>query len=164
MSRPDLFGADARRRPRYIAAAPNPAPGDASMIFYFPFLVIILIVYNVIVFASGISLDADIFTLTMVSGAVWRFTVSDLLITIALVLLFFEVLKATRTAAGTILDHLLSTVVFVVALIEFILVGKAATSTFFIFVVICFVDLVAGYSVSIRSARRDFSVGANMYD
>lgn len=134
------------------------------MIFYFPFLVIILIVYNVIVFASGISLDADIFTLTMVSGAVWRFTVSDLLITIALVLLFFEVLKATRTAAGTILDHLLSTVVFVVALIEFILVGKAATSTFFIFVVICFVDLVAGYSVSIRSARRDFSVGANMYD
>ncbi len=125
----------------------------------FPLLILVLVAYNVLVFFTGIGLYDEIFSLTMVSGVVWVFQVSDLLILSALVLLFFEVLKATRTGSGAIIDHLLSTVVFIVALIEFILVGKAATSTFFLLVVICLVDVVAGYSVSITSARRDFSVG-----
>ncbi|MGI9412337.1 MAG: hypothetical protein ACR2PM_01620 [Hyphomicrobiales bacterium] len=129
------------------------------MKLHFPLLIIVLLAYNIVVFFTGISLNGEIFSLTMVSGVLWTFQVSDLLILIALVLLFFEVLKATRTGAGAIIDHLLSTVVFIVALIEFILVGKAATSTFFLLVVITLVDVIAGYSVSITSARRDLSIG-----
>jgi len=129
------------------------------MKLHFPLLILVLVAYNVLVFFTGISLSGEIFSLTMVSGVLWIFQVSDLLILFALVLLFFEVLKATRTGAGAIVDHLLSTVVFIVALIEFILVGKAATSTFFLLVVITLVDVIAGYSVSITSARRDLSIG-----
>jgi hypothetical protein len=130
------------------------------MIFFFPLLILVLIAYNVVVFLTGVSLVGEVFALTMVSGVTWVFTVSDLILLFALILLFFEVLKATRTGAGTIADHALSTLVFIAALVEFLLVGKAATSTFFLIVVICFVDMVAGYSVTIRSARRDFSVGS----
>ncbi len=129
------------------------------MLFLFPLMILVLITYNVVVFFTGISLNAELFSVTMVSDAVWVFTVSDLILLFGLFLLFFEVLKATRTGPGISLDHLLSTLVFVAALIEFILIGKAATSTFFLIVVLCFVDMTAGFSVSISSARRDFSVG-----
>ena len=54
---------------------------------------------------------------------------------------------------------MLSTFVFIACLVEFIVVRQASTSTFFIIMVIAFIDVVAGYSVSIRSARRDLSVG-----
>jgi hypothetical protein len=54
---------------------------------------------------------------------------------------------------------LLSTFVFIAFLIEFLLVQAAANSVFFILMAITFVDVIAGFSVSIRSATRDVSVG-----
>ncbi len=129
------------------------------MTLHFPLLILVIIAYNLLVFLTGVNLDGEIFSLTMVSGAIWSFKVSDVLLLFALILLFFEILKATRTGAGAVIDHLLSTAVFVVALIEFILVAQAATTTFFLLVVITLLDVIAGFSVSITSARRDFSVG-----
>ena len=130
------------------------------MIFAFPMILLVLIGYNAVVFTSGVGqLGHVVLSINMTSGALWSLTVSDVLITAALFLLFIEVLKATRTGAGTILDHLLSTLVFIACLVEFIIVREAATSTFFLIMVIAFIDVVAGYSVSIRSARRDLAVG-----
>ena len=129
------------------------------MILHFPLLIIVLIAYNFIAFMTGTSLSGNIFTLTMVSGAEWSFRVSDALVLAALILLFFEILKATRTGAGAVVDHLLSMAVFITALVEFILVAEAATTTFFLIVVISLLDVIAGFSVSITAARRDFSVG-----
>lgn len=129
------------------------------MILHFPLLVIVLIAYNLLVFLTGASLDGQIFSLVMVSGAVWSFKVSDVLLLLALILLFFEILKATRIGAGAVIDHLLSTAVFIAALIEFILVAQAATTTFFLITVICLLDVIAGFSVSITAARRDVTFG-----
>lgn len=130
------------------------------MIFAFPMILLVLIAYNAIVFTNGVAqLGHVVLSINMTSGALWSLTVSEILITAALFLLFIEVLKATRTGAGTILDHLLSTLVFIACLVEFIIVREAATSTFFLIMVIAFIDVVAGYSVSIRSARRDLAVG-----
>lgn len=130
------------------------------MIFAFPMILLVLIAYNAIVFTNGVAqLGHVVLSINMSSGALWSLTVSEILITAALFLLFIEVLKATRTGAGTILDHLLSTLVFIACLVEFIIVREAATSTFFLIMVIAFIDVVAGYSVSIRSARRDLAVG-----
>ncbi|MEM7428864.1 MAG: hypothetical protein AAF441_22480 [Pseudomonadota bacterium] len=130
------------------------------MIFAFPFILLVFLAYNAVVFTQGVgALNDVILSVDMVSGSVWTLTVSDILITAGLFLLFIEVIKATRTGAGTILDHLLSTFVFIACLVEFIVVRQASTSTFFLIMVIAFIDVVAGYSVSIRSARRDLSVG-----
>ena len=82
-----------------------------------------------------------------------------LLIVIALVLLFIEILTATRSGAWSVVDHLLSAIVFVAFLVEFLLVREAATDVFFILTVIAFIDLIAGFSVSIKSAGRDVSIG-----
>jgi hypothetical protein len=53
---------------------------------------------------------------------------------------------------------MLSTVTFIVALLEFLLVPFCGTAAFFFLVIMSLIDVVAGYSVSILSARRDFSV------
>jgi hypothetical protein len=95
----------------------------------------------------------------MISGANWIMTLGDLMITLGLILLFFEILKATRIGVNSIVDHLLSTFILVAYLVEFLLVQGAATAVFFILMIMTLVDVMAGFSVSIRSATRDVSLG-----
>ncbi len=57
------------------------------------------------------------FTIAMPSKEVWRFTLSDAFIAFTLMLLFVEVVKATRTGGGEILNHAFSTLTFVAALV-----------------------------------------------
>jgi len=102
-----------------------------------------------------------VFTVEMISDARWTMVVGDLTIAVAILFLFFEILKATRTSSGSIIDHALSTVVFIIYLIEFLTVATAAHSVFFILTVIALVDVVAGFSVTITSARRDFGWGGS---
>jgi len=129
------------------------------MLLKFPLLIFVVIAYNVLVFASGSALPDQLFSLNMISGGVWSFSVADAVMCFALVLLFIELLKATRTDSSSIIDHALSTLVVIGCLLEFILVDKAVTSTFFFITLICLIDVVAGYSITIRAARRDFAMG-----
>ncbi|MGB7286613.1 MAG: hypothetical protein WBC71_06760 [Salaquimonas sp.] len=131
-----------------------------------PLMIVPFIVYNI--FALGMFGDPAtgtdiwqnvVWSLNMISGVEWRMTLGDLMITMGLFLLFFEIMKSTRVGASSIIDHLLSTFVFIAYLVEFLLVGSAAHAVFFILMVITFVDVIAGFTVSIRSATRDVSVG-----
>ena len=124
-----------------------------------PLLLVPVIAYNVVVFVSATDFSNVLFSVQMMSGAIWPFNVADLLVSIAVAALFVEIVKATRTGTVSLIDHALSTLVFVGCLVEFLLVSQAATSTFFIITLIAFIDMVAGYSVTIRSARRDVAVG-----
>jgi hypothetical protein len=103
--------------------------------------------------------DNQIFSVSMMSGGVWSMTVGDLMIVIGLVFLFIEVVKSTRTSNASLVDHLLSTFVFVAFLVEFLLVRGAAHSVFFTLMVISLLDVLAGFSVSLRSASRDVNFG-----
>lgn len=135
------------------------------MIRAVPLLIIPFILYNIglagVVDASaGDPWKTVLFSFPMMSGGVFALTLGDALIVLALVLLFVEVVKATRTSNLSVIDHLLSTFVFVAFLVEFLLVQGAAHSVFFILMIIALVDLLAGFSVSIRSAGRDISIGS----
>ena len=101
------------------------------MILTFPYLLFSVIAYNVIVFGTGTPFETIVFQLPMISGALWNFTLGDLLIVGTLVLLFIEILKATRTGGNSLIDHALSTIVFIICLIEFLVVPEASTSLFF---------------------------------
>jgi hypothetical protein len=125
-----------------------------------PLMILPLIGYNVLEFLfGGVDWQAPFFSLTMSSGATWTATSSDIFLLVTLFFLFIEILKSTHTGAGSIVDHILSTIVFIGCVIEFLLVPQAATSTFFMMTAIAFVDVVAGFSITIRGARRDFTVG-----
>lgn len=123
-----------------------------------PLLVIPFILYNVGLATAPAGADVwanELFSVPMMSGGVWRMTWADGLIAIALVLLFVEIMKSTRTSNRSIIDHVLSLFVFVAFLVEFLLVGGAAHSLFFTLMMIALVDVLAGFSVTIRSSGRD---------
>ncbi|MFZ1772537.1 MAG: hypothetical protein WAT78_01105 [Rhizobiaceae bacterium] len=128
-----------------------------------PLLILTFIAYNLGLagmFGQGADIWAgEVFTLSMMSGGLWTMTLGDLLIVFALLLLFVEVLKSTRTSNASIIDHLLSTFVFVAFLVEFLLVRGAAHSVFFTLMVIALIDVLAGFSVSIRQGTRDVNYG-----
>jgi hypothetical protein len=127
-----------------------------------PLLVLPLVVYNLVVFlffgGNPINWGAGLFGIPMPSGVAWAISAGDLLLVIGIICLFFEVLKSTNIGRSSIMEHMLSMVVFVVFLIEFLLVGSAASSVFFLLMVMSLIDVVAGFTVSISSATRDVSM------
>lgn len=133
------------------------------MFLSLPYLLLSVIAYNAIVFMTGTPFDTTVFQLPMISGVIWTFTLADMLITGTLFLLFIEILKATRTSGNSLIDHALSTIVFILCIIEFLVVPEAATSLFFFIMLITLIDVIAGFSVTIRAARRDFAVGSNSF-
>lgn len=128
-----------------------------------PLIVIAFIIYNVIVFMFGIeALDKlALPEVHMLSGGVWQFTWGDGIILMTLLLLFIEIVKATYTTTSSLVDHGLSMVVFVACLVEFLLTPQAATSVFFLIMVATMIDVVAGFTIGIRVARRDLAIGAD---
>ncbi len=141
------------------------------MVLSIPWIIVALIAYNVLVFFVGgpsqsnpaETFDKVLFELPMLSQSAWRFTLGDLVLLTALIALFVEVLKATRTRPLAILDHGLSVLVFIICLVEFLLVPEATTSLFFFITLIALIDVVAGFSIGIRAARRDFSYGGDIH-
>ena len=67
-------------------------------------------------------------------------------------------MKSARMTRRTIVDHLLSMVLFIGMLVEFLMVTQAASSTFFLLLIISFVDVAGGFAISMRAAQRDVSV------
>ena len=124
-----------------------------------PLMAIIVIVYNIMALVTGPAMDTTLLDVDLVSGAVWSMKVSDLLLVSALGLLFLELIGSTRTDSSSVINHGLSLVVFIGALIEFIVLPAFGTSTFFLITMFTLLDVVAGFSVTIATARRDFSVG-----
>jgi hypothetical protein len=96
----------------------------------------------------------------MVSGADWTMSAGDMLLVVSILLLFGELMKSTRIGLRSVVDHGLSLLLFLASLVEFILVQQAGTSTFFLLLVIMFVDVLGGFAVSLRSAQRDLTVEA----
>lgn len=134
------------------------------MIAAFPLMLVPLALYNLAMIGlmgegGAAALDKVVLSLSMLSGAVWTMSLGDLMIVIGLVTLFFEIVKATRTGSGSLINHMLSLVVFILFLVEFLLVQGAATQIFFILMTIAFLDVIGGFVISIRTAGRDVSIG-----
>jgi hypothetical protein len=128
-----------------------------------PLLVFPLIVYNLVVFTvapRGPELDAwlhgAIFSISMFSGDVWGVSFSDIFMGLSLLLLFVEVVKATRTDAMSIVNHGLSMLLSVVCVIQFLTVQGFSNSVFFMLTLMTVLDVVAGFTVTIVAAKRDF--------
>ena len=125
-----------------------------------PLMIVPLVFYNAVMLGSGLTAFAStLMTVPMLSGALWTVTLGDVVVLVALVALFFEMLKATMSNRSSLINHMLSMLVFVVFLIEFLLVRDAATQLFFTLMVVAFIDVVAGFTISNRAAGRDVSIG-----
>src|ERR1700736_4805298 len=117
----------------------------------FPLLLIPLAVYNIIVFLMpGVSLAEPVVRLTLMSGAEWPVTLSDMLLALGILLLLFEVIKGARPGAKYLTDHLLSLIVFGAAAAEFVMWSKFGTSTYFLLTALSLVDFLSGLALRTR--------------
>jgi hypothetical protein len=127
----------------------------------FPLLIIPFAIYNIVAFILSMP-DAiwttDATSVTMTSGQVWKLTWEDIIVAGSIILLWIEVIKSTQIGVRAIVDHVLSMLVFVAMLVEFLLVKAAGTSTFFLLLIIAMVDVLAGFIISIRSSQRQVQV------
>ena len=111
----------------------------------FPLLLIPLAIYNIIVFLMpGVSFTDPLVKLALMSGAEWTVTLSDVLITLGILML--------------LTDHLLSLIVFGAAAAEFVLWPKFGTSTYFLMTALALVDFLSG--LALRTRRRAVAVAA----
>lgn len=128
---------------------------------HIPTLTFLLVLYNFLAFSgndSGSSLDSIWLGWTLVSGAALQISGADLIIMLGVVGLYVEIFKSTRPSRVSILDHVLSMIVFVVFLIEFMVVPQVGRASFLTLTIMSFLDVIAGFTVTIVSARRDISL------
>jgi hypothetical protein len=131
----------------------------------FPLILFPVLIYNIWAFGStAANNDANVvrghlsdawMRLPMASGVEWTVAFGDVMVLLALLLLFVELLKSTSTGTAAIFNHALSMLVFIICLVEFLLHPAFATSVFFIIMVMSLLDVLAGVVVTIVSARRD---------
>ncbi len=110
-------------------------------------------------------LNDIIFGMRLPSGAEWAPTWGGVITLIGLITLYIEIFKSTRTSSISIVDHTLSTIVFVAFLVSWIVfpwtAGEKGDSTFLLLTIMSFIDVVAGFTITIATARRDFGLGGN---
>ncbi|TDI64685.1 MAG: hypothetical protein E2O89_03810 [Alphaproteobacteria bacterium] len=142
------------------------------MIGFFPLFALILIAFNVVVFGGDVLFGAeagqDVFNSTvasfqLMSSDVWKITLGDTFVIVSLLILFLEIVKATRTNQVAIMNHALSMLVFIVALVEFIVMEGFGNSTFFLIMAMSMLDVIAGFTITISTARRDLGIGQGIF-
>ncbi|PIE42963.1 MAG: hypothetical protein CSA50_07525 [Gammaproteobacteria bacterium] len=124
-----------------------------------PLFLLVLIVYNIVAFSAGETVfEQSLFSIPLVSGAVVPVTTDTLIVLFGLIIMVIELFKATRSSVASVIDHVLSTLVFVAFLLEFVLVAKVGKPGFLILTLLALLDVIAGFTVTISSARRDVAI------
>ena len=133
-----------------------------------PLLALPVLFYNALAlatmpdgFRSALGRDRmaqELFAFPTASGGSWPITMGDFLVFASLLILFFELLKATTSRRIAIINHSLSMVLFIVCLVEFLLFPAFATSTFFLLLTMVLLDVLAGFIVTIVASRRDIDI------
>lgn len=128
---------------------------------WFPLLAIPLACFNLKLLLMGrytSSASGTAFNFLLPSNDVLQITLNGMLLIFAVVILFFEICKSTSASTVSIIEHALSVLVFIIFLMEFLLMPGLGTAEFLLTTLISLVDVLAGITVSITAARRDFQI------
>jgi hypothetical protein len=120
----------------------------------FPLLLIPVALYNIIVFLMPtVSFGDTLVRVPLVSGAEWSVTLTDVLLTLGILLLLLEVIKGARPGAKYLMDHLLSLIIFGCAAAEFVMWPRFGNSTFFLLMLLAAADFLSGTALHVRRGR-----------
>jgi hypothetical protein len=129
----------------------------------FPLLLVPFAIYNIIAFVMpDLAWTVPVTTVHLASGGEWSMAPGDMLIVLSVLLLFVEMMKSTRIGIRTVVDHGLSLLLFLAMLVEFLLVKQAASATFFLLMIISFVEVLGGFAVTLRTSQRDLTIEGNV--
>jgi hypothetical protein len=124
-----------------------------------PLLIIPLAIYNILAFLiPGFVWTDEVAHFRMKSEGEWGVTSGDIMVAGSILILAVEMMRAGR-AGRSIVDHMLSTLVFIGMMVEFVLVKEAASTTFFLLLLISFVDVTGGFAMGVRRSHRGTATG-----
>jgi hypothetical protein len=123
-----------------------------------PLLMFPFAIYNILVFLMpGFSWSAEVWHFRMLSGGEWVLTSGDMMIAGSVLVLLIEMFKSARMSRRNVVDHLLSVILFAGMMVEFMMVKAVVSDTFFLLLVISFVDVACGFAVSAPAVPRDIA-------
>ncbi len=128
-----------------------------SVLNYVPLMAFVVIAYNVIALISSGAMETTLISFGLLSGAVFAIQVKEVIVLAGLILLYIEMAKATRTTNVSITDHAVSLLVLIVCIVELIVVPFCGTATFFLLTIMAAIDVVAGFTITITGAKRDWT-------
>ena len=120
----------------------------------FPLLLIPFALYNMIIFLLNLPFTDTLFNIPLLEGRRMPVTTGDVVVAIALLMLYVEVIKAARGSKG-VMDHVLAFMLFVGMAAELALVPKATTPTLLLLIAISFIDVIAGLSIPGRARQQE---------
>jgi len=128
------------------------------MLKLFPLLSIPVVLYNVVALGGGVfsraaedvvaGLSRPLTTVPMASGTVWVVSSGDVILLIALLMVFLELLKAAKYGRENALSHILSLGLFILCLVEFLLIPAFASTLFFAITMMTLMNVLAGYMMT----------------
>lgn len=129
-----------------------------------PLTVVPLVLFNLIGFLmGGDPWGTRLFGVPMVSGATWNVTLFDVMVLLSLAVLFVEIMRSAHPGRpSTVTNHVVSTIILLVYVVEFFIVPVAANSLFFLLMLVALFDVIVGFTISIRTAQRDISFGGGI--
>jgi hypothetical protein len=104
------------------------------------------------------ALASQAFAIHLPSSAEWVVTRGHLFIIFAVLCLVIEELKATRPTRSAMIDSSLSVLLFILCLVVFLLVPGFGTSEFFLVLLMCVLDFMAGMVVMLVASRRTVGI------
>ena len=116
------------------------------------------------VFARYAVVDLDMPSLDM-NHIIWArdelffLTTKDIFLIIGVICLYIEIYKAATGGEETVPETIISFMVAVGYLTIFLVWDKAHNATFFIIMLMSFLDAIGGFVISNYAARKDISVG-----
>ena len=125
----------------------------------FPLLLIPFAFFNIAVFLLDMPLgDAEksaVFTIPLASEPALSpvfdrsmpVTLGDLIVAIGILLLYVEMIKSVRPGGKSMVDHLLSFILFLVMAGELVFVPRATSPTLLLLAVLGFVNVITGLSI-----------------
>ena len=132
-----------------------------SLVKNIPTFLWLLVAY---VFARYAVVDLDMTSLDM-NHIVWArdelffLTTKDLFLIVGVICLYIEIYKAATGGEETVPETIISFMVAVGYLTIFLVWDKAHNATFFIIMLMSFLDAIGGFVISNYAARKDISVG-----
>ena len=120
----------------------------------FPVLAIVIVAYLLMASGGGMMIDADAYSMTLMSGAEMTLRGGDFFVIAGLVALAIDLLKLRGAGRPTALQHGLAIATFLVALNCLAMFDYAATATFFLLMVMTLLLVLAGFIATVLGLRR----------
>ncbi|MEM8852802.1 MAG: hypothetical protein AAGD34_03815 [Pseudomonadota bacterium] len=94
-----------------------------------------------------------LFTVDLVSGQTWALSYGDALVTLAIILMLFNLLRTASIRKTSVLSNMVMVLVLCAYVVTFLVFDFAGTSVFFLLTIIALVDTLATVSMSMVASH-----------